>query len=244
VKSRAWLVGLVMITAGCSKHEKAAEPQQPAAETLKSPQGVSYLVSRVPGIKASDLPMNADFKMADRDLGKYAQTLCTLDVPPNTAPSRCDMYVQSDPSGTLIGYATITQDYQGVNFATVTTLNEKKEPGDKACYLGGKLLGSEMSKTKTITDASKDFDAEFDYTAWQKEPGNYLVSPTDENASADMDADTANGVWYVKKEGDKLRISQERWNYCYTDSSVNVDDVFYRVMTLIKQAKPQAGAAR
>ncbi len=242
MKLGVWGVGLALIAVtGCSKHQDAAKPAAASVETVKSAQGVSYVVTRVPGVKAADLPMNTDFKMADRDVAKYAQTICTLDVPPKYAPSRCEIYVQSDPTGTLIGYAAITQDYQGVNFLTATTLNEKKEPGGKSCILGGKLLGSEMSKTKTITDASKDFDAEFDFTAWQKDPGNYVVSPTDENASADMDADTANGVWYVKKDGNKLRISQERWNYCYTDSSVNVDDVFYRVLTLTQQSKQAGG---
>lgn len=216
------LLGL-MLVAGCSK----------PPETYKSPQGTLYAVSRVPGIKQSDLPTNADFKMADGDLAKYAQTACTLDVPPKYAPARCDIYVQPDPSGTLIGYAVVTQDQHGVSFDTITTLNEKKDPGGKGCELSGKLEGSAASATKTIMDASKDFDGQFMYSAWQKEPGDYLISPASDDPN-DTAPDHALGVWYVAKKGDKLRISQERWNYCYSDSSVNMDDVFYRVITLTK----------
>jgi hypothetical protein len=226
------LLGLMLAT-GCSKPHGDA-PQTASPETYKSPQGTLYAVSRVPGVKQSDLPVNADFKMADLDLAKYAGTACALDVPPKYAQDRCDIYVQSDPNGTLIGYAILTQDHNGVNLNTATTLNEKKEPGGKRCIISGKIESIGISPIKQIADANKDFDGQFMYSAWQKDPGNYLISPASSDDLADVEPDHALGVWYVAKKGDKLRISQERWNYCYSDSSVNVDDVFYRAISLTR----------
>ncbi len=231
------LLGLLAV-AGCSRHTEQAKPAEsvPArvasAETYKSPQGIPYAVSHATRPDHSELPSNADLKMANGDLAKYAETLCTLDVPPKFAPQRCDIYVQADPHGTLIGYAAVKQDAQGVSFNTATTLNEAKQPGGVSCNLSGKLEGSEASAAKTIADASKDFDGQFMYSAWEKDPGNYLISPAESDNSND-DAH-ALGVWYVAKKGDKLRISQERWNYCYADKNVIVDDVFYRLISLAK----------
>lgn len=226
----------LLMAAGCSKQSGetkvppvAGSTPIPASTTYKTPQGTLYRVSRVPGVKPSDLPTNADLKMADSDLAKYAQTACTLDTSPKYAPDRCDIYAQPDPIGTLIGYAVVTQDKQGVSFDTTTTLNEKREPGGRGCSLSGKLDGDETP----IMDASKNFDGHSMYLAWEKAPGEYIISPATGGAD-DTAPDHALGVWYVKRMGDKLRITQERWNYCYKDSNVYVDDVFYRVITLIK----------
>ncbi|RZF59006.1 hypothetical protein EWE75_24185 [Sphingomonas populi] len=175
--------------------------------------------------------MNNDLKMADRDLAKYAVTACLLDTSANLAPSRCDIYMQPDKSGTLIGYAAVTQDSKGVSFSTFTTLNDKQAGED--CFIQGALTGAGENYKTPVKDASNDFSGQFMYSAWQKEPGNYIVSPVDDSSMSDTTSDdTALGVWYVSKTGDKLRISQERWNYCYRDSNVNVDDVFYRVISL------------
>lgn len=51
----------------------------------------------------------------------------------------------------------------------------------------------------------------------------------------DSDPDFKLGVWYITKQGNKLRIAQERWNYCYDDQNVVVDDVYYRALSLIRQ---------
>ena len=234
------ILGMLLVS-GCSRHQQTAEG--PAPESYTSPQGVKYDVTRYPGIKADQLPMNSDLKMADKDLAKYAETICTLDVPPSTAADRCDIYVQPDRSGTLIGYAAVTQDKQGVSFQTATDLNEKKEPGGKSCTIAGKLDGSEMNATKTITDASKDFSGQFTYCAWEKDPGNWMISPAADqplNQTPEEMAANPLGVWYVDKKGNKLHIAQENWNYCYTDTSVNVDDVFYEAVSLTKAPKAKS----
>lgn len=204
-----------------------------ATGEYRSPQGVPYRVERVSGISPDRLPMNSDLKMADGDLAKYAPVLCTLDVPAATAPARCDVYVQPDAAGTLIGYAAIIEDSRGVSFATTTTLNDKKQPGGGNCYLGGMLAGAGEDWKNPIRDAGKDFTGQFAYLAWEKDPGNWVITPMgDDNDGAPANA--SGGMWYVEKKGDKLRIYQERWNYCYKNSSINVDDVYYQAVSLIR----------
>lgn len=101
---------LLVACSGCqqSPQSQGSNSATPIVEnaTYRSPQGVSYSVTPNSSFKGI-LPPNSDLKMADNDLGKYAETLCTLDVPPTTAPRRCDIYVQSDPDGTLIGYVAV-----------------------------------------------------------------------------------------------------------------------------------------
>lgn len=237
---------LLALTCGCSKQSaaspdaKASSASQPSpTETYKNPQGVTYNVERVGGIKPQDLPMNSDFKMADKDIAKYAeQTLCAMDQGRNGTPrDRCDVYVQPDKDGTLIGYTAVTEDKNGVSFQTTATLNEKKAPSNSSgCGFGGKLYTSQGDHgPMALKGAGKDFDGQFMYSAWEKEPGNWLVSPAGPDDQADDNKDAALGVWYVNRKGDKLNVTQERWNFCYPDNSnVDVDDVFYRVLTITR----------
>jgi hypothetical protein len=208
--------------------------QEQAAETYKTPQGVEYEITRFGHFSPVQLPQNSDLKMAGGDLAKYAGTACTLDVPPDTAPVRCDLYVQPDRDGTLIGYAALTQFPNGVSFNTDTTTNPQKEPRGKACGLSGKIYDSNGSR-RAVTDASQDFDGSVMYSAWEKNPGEFLVSQVGPNDQGETGNDGALGVWYLSKKGDKLRISQERWNYCYSDKDVNVDDVFYIAVSLVRK---------
>ena len=204
-----------------------------AAETLSSPQGVVYNVDRVRSVTAEKLPLNSDFKMADRDLAKYAQTACALDVPPSTAPRRCDIYVQSDTSGMLIGYAAVTESKSGVAFDTFTTLNLQKQPYGESCYVGGKIYGVGGNYEKPVLNASRDFEGQVTYSAWEKNPGDFLISQVLPDES-DANSDGALGVWYVHKIGDKLRMEQERWKYCYRNNKAYIDEVFFLVLTLTR----------
>ena len=247
MRAAVFLIAIIAASVGCSRqvqHNKQTSPSRNEAqlvpqprtlEAYKSPQGVSYAVDRVSGFKTDNLPMNSEFKMADGDLGKYAETACVLNVPPKTAPSRCDIYVQSDPNGTLIGYAAVTEDADGVRFNTITTLNEKKQPGGGPCYISGKLFREGANWKQPVRDGGKDFNGQFAYSAWEKDRDVYLVSPATPDREIDTSTNGAMGTWNVEKKGDKLRIYQERWNYCYRNSSVNVDDVYYRGITLVRK---------
>lgn len=204
-------------------------------ETYKSPQGVTYKVDRVGNLTPQGLPQNSDLKMADGDLAKYAQEACGLDFRPEYAPARCDIYVQPDKAGTLIGYAVVTQTKDGSRLSTATSLNAQKQPhGSTTCGIDGLIYGSGEDYTKAAKDSSRDFEGQIRYSAWEKDPGNWLVSQVGPNDQDDRQGSL--GVWYVEKQGAKLRINQERWNYCYADSGVQIDDVFTLAITLVRES--------
>lgn len=237
-------VGLAMLAllsaSGCAaspnEGNDSSKPSNATAvsETYRSPQGVTYTVNRVDNLKQEELPQNRDFKMADSNLAKYAREACTLNAKPEYAPARCDIYVQPDKSGTLVGYAVVTQNKDGVRLSTATSLNTAKQPyGSTTCGVEGIIYGDGENYSTAIADSSQDFDGQIVYSAWEKDPGNWMVSQIGPNDQDDKQGST--GVWYIKKQGDKLRISQERWNYCYTDKGVQIDDVFTRAVILTRQ---------
>lgn len=240
------LLAFATALSGCSSHRSEGENQAsgqsigtpaeaaPTQETIKSAEGRIYNVERLSSIKPNDLPVNSEFKMADKDLTKYARTVCMLDVGSKGTPvDRCDVYAQPDKDGTLIGYVAVVQDEPGDRLESALQLNEKKAgSGSTGCGISGALYTSNSARVK---DGSKDFESQIAYSAWEKEPGNWLVSPAGPNDQLDDDPNAQSGMWYVKRSGDKLQINQERWNYCYgPKSDVYVDDVFYRVVTLTR----------
>lgn len=244
---KAWKVLATLTVAGslaaCSRAEQhstkqGAEATAPRAnpETVQVAGGQAYSVERVSRLDTAQLPQNSDLKMADGDLAKYAVEGCSLDVAPQYAPTRCDVYVQPDKSGTLIGYAFVLADAKGAHFNTVTTLNERKQLGGGDCYLSGTTWDQGANYEKVVADTSRDFNGRQMYRVFKNGAGDDLVSPVDPNGAVDNE-EGAYGVWYLTKEGDKLRIAQERWNYCYKDDSVTVDDVFYRAVSLTKMTK-------
>ncbi len=237
------IVAVAAMAAGCSKPSGDHSPAGPgpkasgeaSADVVKTSAGLAYAVKRVAGFDASRLPQNSDLKMADGDVAKYAVEGCGLDAAAQFAPDRCDVYVQADQGGTLIGYAFVTRTRQGARFDTVTTLNAEKQPGGGACYLHGAIYDSQASYGTPVADPSRDFEGRQMYAVSKNGAGDDLVSevaPTDES-----DGEGALGVWYLTKQGDKLRIAQERWNYCYKNPDVAIDDVFYRVVSLEKVSR-------
>lgn len=234
------IVVLAATVAGCLKpsdQDSQAGPGLKAnanapADLVETSAGLTYRVERVAGFDVSKLPQNSDLKMADGDVAKYAVEGCGLDAAPQFAPDRCDVYVQADPGGTLIGYAFVTQNRQGARFDTITTLNAEKQPGGGACYLHGAIYDGQANYGTPVADPSRDFEGRQMYAVSKNGAGDDLVS---EVAPSDgPDSEGALGVWYLTKQGDKFRIAQERWNYCYKDPDVAIDDVFYRAVSLQK----------
>lgn len=236
------LVALACLGSGCSKGDSKRDSSKapPGAtsnkpsELISTSSGVSYSVSRVAGFDTSRLPKNNDLKMADGDLARFAVGGCDLDVAAQYAPTRCDLYVQSDGAGTLIGYAFVSGDGKRVRIETATILNDERQPGGGSCYLGGTIYDNASSAP--VSDSSRDFTGRQMYSTWENGSGSQLVSEVDPNAEVTDEAG-ATGVWYVTKQGNKLRISQERWNYCYARHDVYIDDVFYRAVGLEKVAR-------
>ena len=117
---KAWKVLATITVAGslaaCSRGEQhstkqGAEATAPRAnpEIVQVAGGQAYSVERVSRLNAAELPQNSDLKMVDGDLARYAIEGCSLDVAPQYAPTRCDVYVQPDKAGTLIGYRRIAR---------------------------------------------------------------------------------------------------------------------------------------
>lgn len=205
-----------------------------AANIYRSSQGVNFEVDLIGKFAADALPQNADLKMADGDLAKYAQQLCNLENKPKYAPVRCDVYVQPDSAGSLIGYAAVSEMKDGVTLSTTTSLNSKKQPrGATTCAIEGSVLDAKGDYAHAVKTSSTDFEGRIEYSATAKGDGDFLVSPVDPSATDDSEGTM--GVWYVTKQGDKLRLAQERWNYCYTDSGVQIDEVFKHAVSITRQ---------
>lgn len=187
-KQAAILLALAAALGGCSRNGSDGENQAakqspgttaeaaPVQETVKSAEGRTYNVERVSNIKPGNLPVNSDFKMADKDLAKYAVNVCMLDVGSKGTPvDRCDVYAQPDKDGTLIGYLAVVQDKPGARLESAIQLNEKKAgSGSTGCGISGDLYTSDSAR---VMDSSKDFESQIAYSALEKEPGNWLVAP-------------------------------------------------------------------
>jgi len=223
------LVGL----AACSKSPNASATA-PSASPTSSPtaavldtQSGRYQVDLDSRIDPETLPSNADLKMADGNLAEYARHLCGLDFANKQRPDRCDVYVQSDPKGLLVGYASILQ---GQDVRIETELETDRSRGGMGCFVSGALVNTDFDHPEAKLDPSKDFQARLGYGAWEKSPGDWMVSPGDD----DVDTQGARGMWYIKRSNNKLRISQERWSYCYSGSDIYIDEVFNHAVTLTR----------
>ncbi|GEO00640.1 hypothetical protein NSE01_24720 [Novosphingobium sediminis] len=214
------------------KSNSLASETSSDGNTITSAEGRAYKIEQATTIKPNELPTNSDFKMADKDITKYARKICGLDAGTKGTPiDRCDVFVQPDIGGTIIGYAALIQDPSGVRLESALQLNEKKVGlASSGCGISGDLYTMDGPR---VTDASKDFVSQISYSAWEKTPGNWLVTTTESDGNIDENSNAAFGTWYIKRTGDKLQINQERWNYCYPSNvEVNIDDIFYRVLTL------------
>lgn len=186
-----------------------------------------YRVEFDPKLNPKTLPQNADLKMLDGDLTQYAVQLCGLDFASKLRPDRCEVFVQPDPSGLLTGYAVLSQ---GQNVSIDTAIETDRQKGGLGCFVKGELENSDFESPKSKLDIGRNFEARLMYNAWEKSPGDWMVGPVSEDAGDKG----AIGVWYVKRLNNKLRISQERWSYCYKGSAIYIDEVFGRGLALTR----------
>ncbi|MBS7671603.1 hypothetical protein [Croceicoccus gelatinilyticus] len=176
---------------------------------------------------AANGPSNADLKMVDSDKIRYAADFCGITKALNGEPRSCSLYVQDDPDGTMIGYAILREDADGVSVVTQVDPNKNLPDAAKSCWVHDQIKTYDDVQNEWIAVPSIDqpFEGRIYYQAKERSPGDWLYS------GGDVDwPEAAGGVWYIKSTGDNLRITQERWNYCYTDT--NVDEVFKRIVTL------------
>lgn len=120
----------------------------------------------------------------------------------NTCPAMgitmCEVFVPIDDNPTLGGYLILTQNMDGSVDFTTDTMTDK----DKPCIVGGNFDGA-------LFDSSSDFNQQsfFEYNK-----GNGVM---------------AGGMWYMKRQGNRIQLHDERWNYCYKNK--HIDDVWKRI---------------
>ncbi len=210
------LISIVLLTAlaACSGSNApdgagnvAAAPTPTPAEgispatSVQTPSG-RYNVDLAAALDPVTMPQNADLKMVDGDLTQYAVKLCGLDFANKLRPDRCDLFVQPDRSGLLVGYAVLTQ---GAKASIETAVETDRQRTGLGCGISGDLENTDYEHPGAKLSIGGNFEARMSYVAWEKDPGSWMVAPV----SDDADQEGAVGVWYFKRAADKLRISQE-----------------------------------
>jgi len=228
MRIQAW-TGILFLTClhGCGA---TPDTSQAATHEAASP----FTFDRAPNIDPAALPANSDFQMVDLDLEKYALELCGLNHPNTSGVQACDVYVQANKAGGLVGYVALIRSMDGVSIASALTLGGSLS--SHHCGISGKLSRSREPGLLTIGDAGRNFNARVAFSAWEKEPGIWLVSADDGTHKVFDDPKGALGMWYFERKGNNLRVQQERWNYCYSDSKIYIDDVYRRVISVLRKA--------
>lgn len=229
-------VALLLALAACSQAAEAGPEQGQTAGTrapvsawpliVHTPSG-TYRIELNPELDAEDLPLNADLRMLDHDLARYAVKLCSLDFENPLRPDRCEIFVQADRSALLTGYIALQQ---GRNVQVETALATDRQRSGVGCFLTGTLVDAGFERPEDGIDIAASFSAQLPFFGWEKSPGDWVISP---QAS---DERSAGGMWYIKRSANNLRVHQERWNYCYRDPAVYLDEVFTHAATLSRNS--------
>ena len=183
----------------------------------------TYRVVVNPSIDQSAIPQNADLKMLDGDLSQYSIKLCGFDRRGAAAPEHCEIFFQSDPGGLLTGYVALRQA-DVVDIATSLTTDRQR--GGLGCFMSGEVQNINFEDGDRPVDIAADFAVRLPFFGWEKSPGDWMVSSNGDNPNS------AGGMWYLERRNDNLRISQERWNYCYQDDRIVIDEVFTHVASV------------
>lgn len=140
VRKLALLVGVVTLTA-CSNDSSNAQSTQAIVQnsssiSSKNVQGQDWSITVEPEIKKSDLPATSDMKLAGFDPATYIKMKCDEDQ--IAQYQTCDVFSQSDPNGSLLGYVTLTANplikWIGLSLDTFTT---PIGPQSLKCTFGG-----------------------------------------------------------------------------------------------------------
>ena len=208
----------------------SSEASSKPAETNVSAQIVeaeagSYEVVFSPSLDQFALPSNADLKMLNGDLSQYSIELCGLGFQSATPPERCEIFVQNEPGALLTGYVALRQ----ADVVDITTaLTTDRQRNGLGCFLSGEIQNTNFDDGNRPVDIASDFTGRLPFFGWEKSPGDWMIS------SESDDSFSAGGMWYLERRNRNLRISQERWNYCYRDDDVVVDEVFRHLATLTR----------
>lgn len=222
---RVLVMSALMLIGGCANASEAgSKPAQPdvLSQIVESEAG-TYRVVVNPSIDQSVLPQNPDLRMLDGDLSQYSIELCGLDFRGATSPEHCEIFFQSEPGGLLTGYIALRQS-SVVDIATALTTDRQRS--GLGCFMNGEIQNSNFEDGDRSVDIASDFAARLPFFGLEKSPGDWMIS------SEGDDPNSAGGMWYLERRNDNLRISQERWNYCYQDDRIAIDEVFTHVASI------------
>src|SRR3954465_16022279 len=96
------------------------------------------------------LPQTSDMKMVGGDVAAFTRRFC------GTFTGTCEVFVQPDSKGGLIGYLKLLTSKRGTSFDTATATRAGKQ-----CVAGGNLENIEASDGGSLpdNDTTKDFRA-------------------------------------------------------------------------------------
>ena len=140
------------------------------------------------------LPQTYNAKLAG-DLNKYIRLQCSGFF------TQCDVFVQGNRTGSLIGYLTMRRESDGTVYFESDTLTDD----ERACIILGTFDGARFNPTEDFEQRSS------------------FQSKTDGRNKK------SNGGYLFKRFGEHLRVQDESWNYCY--ETKHIDDVWNLVGT-------------
>ena len=135
------------------------------------------------------LPQTYDMKFAG-DVSSYIRLKCS------GFAAQCDVFVQGNRKGSLIGYLFIRQESDGsVYFESDTWTND-----ERVCVILGNFDGAHFN-------AIDNFERRSAFQA---------------NTAARNKGDK--GGYLITRAGEHLRVQDDKWNYCYETKTI--DDVW------------------
>lgn len=152
---RVVLLTAMAVLAGCGKSEnaaaktKASGPVAALAPKLTDSIGQAYSITTTDTIPKTGLPRTNAMKLVSFDAATYIKRVC-IDV---WRASRCDVYAQPEPDGTLSGYLTVSVYSTGSRFQT-DTVTTPLGATSKVCVFGGEIDGDNLDVTKDFRGRS------------------------------------------------------------------------------------------
>lgn len=119
------------------------------------------------------------------DLSGYVRLQCSGFL------AQCDVFLQGNPKGSLIGYLFVRQESNGSVYFESDTFTDD----GRVCIILGNFDGARFN-------ATEDFEKR---SAFQSKTG----------------ARDREGGYLLKRVGEHLRLQDEKWNYCYEEKRID-----------------------
>lgn len=154
------------------------------------------------------LPDSTDMRLVAGDRAAFIRRFCGS---PLNEASTCEVFYQADPSGTLVGYMSLTSTHTG----TILEVRAKTREG-RDCSIGGALEDITTADFQPLPHGrtTSDFIARL--------PMSIITSRT-----RDGSPNFSYAMFYIERVALRVRLNDERWNHCYRSS--NIEDVWLRL---------------